>query len=61
MYNPAKEILMTTAQCLAGTSWRVFQHGRFVGYVVAFSHYDAWQKAKDKYGSDLRIEKTIFG
>lgn len=61
MYNPEKEIAMTTAQCLAGISWRVFQHGRFVGYVVAFSHYDAWQKAKDKYGSDLRIEQTIFG
>lgn len=52
---------MTTAQCLAGTSWRVFKHGRFIGYVVAFSRYDAWQKAKDKYGSDLRIEQMIVG
>lgn len=60
MYNPAKEIPMTTAQCLAGTSWRVFQHGRFVGYVVAFSQYHAYQKAKNKYGNDIRVEKTIF-
>lgn len=51
---------MITAQCLAGTSWRVFQHGRFVGYVVAFSQYSAWQKAKEKYGSDIRIEKTVL-
>ena len=49
---------MNTTNCYAGCSWRVFQHGRFVGYVVAFSEYDAWQKAKDKYGSDLRIEKV---
>lgn len=50
---------MTNVQCLAGMSWRVFQHGRFVGYVVSFSLSDAWSKAKDKYGSDLRIEKMI--
>jgi hypothetical protein len=50
---------MTTAQCLAGMSWRVFQHGRFVGYVVSFSQYDAWRKAKDKFGSDLRIEPVL--
>ena len=47
--------------CLAAFSWRVFQHSRFVGYVVAFSQYDAWAKARDKFGSDLRIEKVIFG
>ena len=50
---------MTTIQCLAGMSWRVFQHGRFVGYVVSFSQYDAWIKAREKFGSDLRIEKVI--
>ena len=50
---------MTTSQCLAAMSWRVFQHGRFVGYVVSFSQYDAWQKAKAKYGNDLRIDKVV--
>ena len=46
-------------QCLAAISWRVFKHGHFAGYVVAFTQYDAWQKAKNKYGSDIRIEKTF--
>lgn len=50
---------MTTTQCLAGISWRVFQHGRFVGYVVSFSHNDAWRKARDKFGNDLRIEQVL--
>ena len=50
---------MTTDQCLAAVSWRVYQHGRFVGYVVSFSEHDAWSKAKDKYGSDLRIERVV--
>ena len=49
-------------QCLAVMSWRVFKHGRFIGYVVAYTQYEAWQKARDKYGSDLRIEKLFqFG
>jgi len=50
---------MNTTNCYAAFSWRVFQHGRFVGYVVSFSQYDAWRKAKDKFGSDIRIEKVI--
>jgi hypothetical protein len=45
--------------CYASFSWRVYQSGRFIGYVVAFTQYDAWSKAKDKYGSDLRIEKMV--
>ncbi len=50
---------MTNHQCLAGIFWRVYQHGRFIGYIVSFSEHDAWSKAKDKYGSDLRIEKVV--
>ena len=50
---------MITDQCLAGVSWRVYQHGRFVGYIVSFSEHDAWSKAKNKYGSDLRIERVV--
>jgi len=49
---------MNTNQCLAAFSWRVFQHNRFVGYIVAFTQYDAYNKAKDKYGEGLRLEKV---
>ena len=50
---------MNTTNCYCAISWRVFQHGRFVGYIVAFSSYDAYRKAKDKYGSDIRIEQVL--
>ena len=50
---------MTDAYCYAGFSWRVFHNNRFVGYVVSFSQHDAWQKAKAKYGNDLRIDKVV--
>lgn len=50
---------MNTTYCYAAISWRVFQHGRFVGYIVAFSSYDAYRKAKDKYGNDIRIEQVL--
>lgn len=50
---------MTTAHCYAAFSWRVFQNNRFVGYVVAFSQYDAYNKARDKYGDNVRLEKII--
>ena len=50
---------MITHQCLAAFSWRVFKDNRFVGYVVAFSQYDAYNKAKDKYGSNIWLERTV--
>jgi hypothetical protein len=50
---------MNTNNCYAGCSWRVYKYGKFVGYIVAFTQYDAWQKAREKYGSDIRIEKTV--
>lgn len=50
---------MNTDNCYAAISWRVFKHGRFIGYVVAFSSYDAYQKAKNKYGNDIRIEQVL--
>ena len=50
---------MTTNNCYAGYSWRVFQNNRFVGYVVALSEYDALRKAQDKYGYYIWIEKMI--
>jgi len=50
---------MNTDACLAAFSWRVFQHNRFVGYVVAFSQYDAYNKAAEKYGDGIRLEKVF--
>ena len=49
---------MNTTNCYTAISWRVFQYGRFVGYVIAFSSYDAYRKAKDKFGRDIRIEQV---
>jgi hypothetical protein len=50
---------MTTSNCYAGYSWRVFQHNRFVGYVVAMSETDAVRKANEKYGYYIWIERVI--
>lgn len=50
---------MTTTNCYAGYSWRVFQHNRFVGYVVALSETDAMRKAQDKYGRYIWIERVV--
>lgn len=50
---------MNTSYCYAAFSWRVFQNNRFVGYVVAFSQYDAYNKARDKYGDYIWLEKVI--
>jgi hypothetical protein len=43
--------------CYAGYTWRVFQHNRFVGYVVSFSETDATRKASEKYGKDIWLER----
>jgi len=48
---------MTTANCYAGYSWRVFKNNRFAGYVVAFSESDAMRKATEKYGTYVWIER----
>jgi hypothetical protein len=50
---------MITTNCYAGYSWRVFQHNRFVGYVVAMSETDAVRKANDKYGYYIWIERVV--
>jgi hypothetical protein len=50
---------MITSNCYAGYSWRVFQHNRFVGYVVALSETDAVRKANDKYGYYIWIERVV--
>ena len=48
---------MNTDACLAAFAWRVFKDNRFIGYVVAFSQYDAYNKARDKYGENVRLER----
>jgi hypothetical protein len=48
---------MKTTFCYSGISWRVFQHNRFVGYVVAMSEYDALRKAQEKYGDYILVER----
>jgi hypothetical protein len=50
---------MTTAFCYSGISWRVFQHNRFVGYVVAASMTDAIRQASAKYGSYIWVERMV--
>lgn len=48
---------MNTTETLTAYSWRVFKNNRFVGYVVSFSQYDAYRKAKDKYGENVWLER----
>ncbi len=50
---------MNTINSYSAISWRVFQNNRFVGYVVAFSQYDAYAKARDKYGDYIWLEKVM--
>jgi len=50
---------MNTDYCYARYSWRVFQHNRFVGYVMAMSELDALRKAKEKFGSYLWVERIV--
>ena len=50
---------MTNAFCYAGYSWRVFAGNRFAGYIVAFSEYDAYRKAQDKFGKNIWIERIV--
>jgi len=50
---------MTNAFCYAGYSWRVFSNNRFAGYVIAFSEYDAYRKAQEKFGQYIWIERVI--
>lgn len=38
--------------------WVVVKDCRRVGYVLAYSEYEAMIKAKDKYGDRLFVERT---
>ena len=48
---------MTNLNNYTEYSWRVFQHNRFVGYVVAYSETDAYRKAKEQYGNYVLVER----
>ncbi len=38
-------------------TWMVWQNNRLVGYVVAYSAWDAYAKAAKEYGSHFYIER----
>lgn len=40
-------------------SWAVWKNCRIVGYVEAYSEYDANLKATNKYGRDIFLERSI--
>lgn len=40
-------------------SWTVWKNCRIVGYVEAYSEYDANLKATTQYGRDIFLERSI--
>ena len=40
--------------------WMVWKDCRLVGYVLAYSEYEALTKAKDSYGERLFVERPFF-
>lgn len=40
--------------------WRVFQNNRFAGYVSSPSQFNAYEKAREKYGQNIWVEKTVI-
>ena len=42
-------------------TWAVMQDCRIVGYVRAYSEWDAIKMAEKKYGSRLFVERTYLG
>lgn len=41
-------------------TWMVWKKNRLVGYVIAYSEWDAYAKASKEYGSDFYIERTYI-
>jgi hypothetical protein len=39
--------------------WMVWQNNRLVGYVTAYSQWDAYAKAAKTYGSNFYVEKPF--
>lgn len=42
-------------------TWMVVKECRIVGYIKAYSEWDALSAAKRKYGENLFVERTYFG
>ena len=42
-------------------TWAVVQDCRIVGYVRAYSEWDAVRMAENKYGSRLSVERVYLG
>ena len=42
-------------------TWAVMQDCRIVGYIRAYSEWDAIKMAEKKYGSRLFVERTYLG
>ena len=42
-------------------TWAVVQDCRIVGYVRAYSEWDAMRMAENKYGSRLFVERVYLG
>ena len=40
-------------------TWMVWQNNRLVGYVMAFSEWEAYRKAADMFGSHFYIERPF--
>ena len=40
-------------------TWMVWQNNRLIGYVVAYSEWEAYAKASQKYGSHFYIERHL--
>jgi len=40
-------------------TWMVWQNNRLVGYVVAYSEWEAYAKASKKFGSNFYIERSF--
>jgi hypothetical protein len=40
-----------------GYIWRVWKDNRFAGYVVEPSEASAYLRARDMYGSNIRVER----
>lgn len=41
-------------------NWIVWKNCRLVGYVTAFSEWEATKKAEEKFGRDTFVERTCF-
>jgi len=39
-------------------NWEVYKNCRIVGYVAAYSEYDALRKAQAKYGKDIFLQRS---